>query len=344
MLYLTTHVFGVNTQSFDRYDMAKKWSISDPEFGARTIEENIMLSKKRKEYNVSHAPLFPTIPLTNVIIDNLHMFLRVSDVLINLLVVELKRQDAIDKVKRFTCFDAVKYKHLHSYQKFVASCGVPGYHFYIGQDSKQMKIRSLTGPERLKLFANISIADLLPTFSQSKCLAIQGLWVDLLQLNRTFSKRPDEVTPEDISKFASDSKAWVRRFLDIYHENNVTPYIHAMANHVHEFMTMHGSILPFTQQGLEKYNDIMTKEFFRATCHRNEHALIQIIQKQNRLEHLRDNGASTTKCFEIQCSNCTEAGHNIATCSKPCSNCNFAPCKAHLIERDGHKLRNCIEN
>ena len=150
-----------------------------------------------------------------------------------------------------------------------------------------MKIRSLTGPERLKVFTNISIADLLPTFSPSKCLAIQGLWVDLLQLNRTFSKRPDEVTPEDVSKFASDSKAWVRRFLDIYHENNVTPYIHAMANHVHEFMTMHGSILPFTQQGLEKYNDVMTKEFFRATCHRNEDALIQIIQKQNRLEHLR---------------------------------------------------------
>ena len=158
-------------------------------------------------------------------------------------------------MKRFTCFDAVKYKHLDSYQKFVASCGVPGYHFYIGQDSKQMKIRSLTGPEWLKLFANISIADLLPTFSQSKCLAIQGLLVDLLQLNKTFSKRPDEVTPEDISKFASDSKAWVRRFLDIYHESNVTPYIHAVANHVHEFMTMHKSILPFTQQGLEKYND-----------------------------------------------------------------------------------------
>lgn len=65
--------------------------------------------------------------------------------------------------------------------------------------------------------------------------------------------------------------------MDIYHESNVTPYIHAMANHVHEFMTMHG-ILPFAQQGLEKYND-MTKEFFRATCHRNEDALIQILQK-----------------------------------------------------------------
>ena len=70
-----------------------------------------MLSKKQKEYNVFHAPLFPTIPLMNVIIDNLHMLLRVSDVLINLLVTELKRQHAIDKMKRFTCFDAVKYKH-----------------------------------------------------------------------------------------------------------------------------------------------------------------------------------------------------------------------------------------
>ena len=98
-----------------------------------------MLSKKQKEYNVFHAPLFPTIPLMNVIIDNLHMLLRVSDVFINLLVAELKRQHAIDKMKVVILLD--------SYQKFVASCGVPGYQFYIEQDSKQMKIRSLTGPE-----------------------------------------------------------------------------------------------------------------------------------------------------------------------------------------------------
>ena len=35
---------------------------------------------------------------------------------------------------------------------------------------------------------------------------------------------------------------------------NVTPYIHAMAKHVSEFRQIHGSVLPFTQQGLEKYN------------------------------------------------------------------------------------------
>ena len=32
--------------------------------------------------------------------------------------------------------------------------------------------------------------------------------------------------------------------------------------HVGEFMELHQSILPFTQQGMEKHNDIMTKDYF----------------------------------------------------------------------------------
>ena len=43
-------------------------------------------------------------------------------------------------------------------------------------------------------------------------------------------------------------------------------------------------MVAFTQQGLQKYTDMITKEYFLATCHRNDEALIQIVQKQNRLE------------------------------------------------------------
>ena len=82
--------------------MSKCWSILDPTFGARTVEENIKLSQQRKKtHNVSHPPLFPSIPLQCVVIDNLHMFLRVFDMLIMRLIDELKRQDAIDKAKKF---------------------------------------------------------------------------------------------------------------------------------------------------------------------------------------------------------------------------------------------------
>ena len=61
----------------DCADVEKKWSILNPSLGARTIEENITLyklPKSKKEYNVSNPPLFPTIPLTKVVIDNLHLF------------------------------------------------------------------------------------------------------------------------------------------------------------------------------------------------------------------------------------------------------------------------------
>ena len=134
--------------------MDKTWSIIDTTHGARTVQENIEPSGKprsKKQYNVSHPPLFPMIPLHNVVVDNLHVFLRVSDVLINLLLVDIKRADAIERLNKFNKFDSEKYKHLDAYQNFVSSLGVPGYKFWIGQNSKQLKIRSLTGPEQLKV-------------------------------------------------------------------------------------------------------------------------------------------------------------------------------------------------
>ena len=66
--------------------------MTDATNGARTIEENVRLcsSAPSTKFNVSNLPLFPSIPLTNVVVNNLHIFLRVSDVLIDLVIVELR--------------------------------------------------------------------------------------------------------------------------------------------------------------------------------------------------------------------------------------------------------------
>ena len=112
----------------------------------RTIEENIRLSqrpKSRKEYNVSNCPLFPSIPITNVVIDNLHMFLRVCDVLIDLLIIRLRFEDAIDKVKKFTKFDTLKYKHVYAYQQFVTGLGISGFEFLHWSDVKGSEVSLL---------------------------------------------------------------------------------------------------------------------------------------------------------------------------------------------------------
>ena len=65
------------------------------------------------------------------------------------------------------------------------------------------------------------------------------------------------------------------------------------------------------------------------------------MEKQNRLEHLRDADARPAKRFVIRCSNCSEGGHNMLTCLKPCGSCDFTPFRAHLVLKDGKKVPTC---
>ena len=307
----------------DCHDADKKWSICDKELGARTIEENVStssLAKSKRQFNVSNKPLFPSIPLTNT---------------------ELRRQHAIDKVNKFSTFDVQKYEHLQRFENFVCSLGIPNFQFYIGQNSKMLKTRTLTGTEKLKVFKHIEMVRLLPKMDTMEVARIQHLWTELLEINYLLSKSPDNMSTADVRTFEDKAREWVRRFVDVYHRDNVTPYIHAMANHVSEFMQIHGSVLPFTQQGLEKYDDVMTKQYFRATCHRDTQALRQILEKQNRIEYLRDRDAKKPKCFETKCSNCHQPGHKRLTCLEPCSQCSYTPYRAHLIDVDGLHLPAC---
>lgn len=196
----------------------------------------------------------------------------------------------------------------------------------------------------MKVFKHINIRQLLPTHDEEEVLKIQVLWTELLNLNESFSKHPEAINEATVLAFESDARGWVRKFLEIYHRDRVTPYIHAMANHVGEFMRLHGAILPFTQQGLEKHNDMMTKQFFRATCHRGEDALIQILEKENRMEYLRDAEALMPKHHEVSCSNCKAKGHNMFTCVKPCTHCGSTPFRAHLIELGRRKVPSCTQD
>ena len=102
-------------------------------------------------------------------------------------------------------------------------------------------------------------------------------------------------------------------------------------------MRIHGSIIPFTQQGLEKKNDIITKTYFRSSNHQGEAALRQIIEKQNRIEHMETLGVKKVKVHDVRCSNCNGVGHNRLTCSKACKYCAFIPYCDHLVSSDSDK-------
>ena len=82
--------------------MDKTWSIEDVKNGARTVKSitSCRSQSKAKQYGCIHAPLFPTISITHVIPDVLHIFSRITDVLFDLLIMDIQRQDGVDNGSR----------------------------------------------------------------------------------------------------------------------------------------------------------------------------------------------------------------------------------------------------
>ncbi len=68
----------------------------------------------------------------------------------------------------------------------------------------------------------------------------------------------ENVIAED---FKSQAQQWVKDFCAVYESKHITPYTHAMAIHVHEFIGLHGNVSNFIEQGLEKLNDFTTKHY-----------------------------------------------------------------------------------
>ena len=113
----------------------------------------------------------------------------------------------------------------------------------------------------------------------------------------------------DYSELKSDVHNWVNMFLKVYHTKNVTPYVHSFAHHVPEFIERYGLICKFTQQGLEKLNDVTTQHFLRSTNHRKNEAFKQVMEKWNRLEQLEDDGFKRTHRTQ-HCTMCKGTDHN----------------------------------
>lgn len=294
-----------------RHSLEMQWSIIDEEQGARTTQAIIDASKLPKRstsrYNVSHEPLFTSIPMHRVIPDNLHMFLRIGDVLINLLVTELRRQDGIDKCK---LLDRNKARHVSVYEKYLnEACKIP-FQFYICKDSNTLKWRDLTGPEKYRLFSKVDWPSIFPQLPNVE--TVQQIWQQFFQLINTV--RADSITAEEIDNFEAEGKTWLSLFLSIYQTKNVTSYMHLMVAHLPEFLRIHGSISPFTQQGLEKLNDVYTQFYFRGSNHRELEALKQILLRKNRVEFLTDSGYEREKRTSM-CSLCSQPGHNKRTCT-----------------------------
>ena len=300
--------------AMERHDITKTWSATNPDEGARTIKEIQELSKIKKhknsaKYGCIKQPIFPSIPIDHVIPDILHLFLRISDILINLLILELRRLDGIEKTTATSLNKTLAMNsNVSRYIQFLKECKI-SFHMYVDKDTKTLKWRDLTGPEKLKLFHRIDIETLFPGIPNATL--VQKIWKDFLNIYNTLCLNPINVS--QIKEFRTTVRNWLTLFLSVYQSRHVTPYMHTLIFHVPEFLNLYGSLLPFSQQGLEKLNDNLTKDYYRNTNHQEEGALRQLLLKLNRLEELTDKTSERKKQVH-HCKICNQEGHNSRTC------------------------------
>ncbi|KAJ8017395.1 hypothetical protein HOLleu_45236 [Holothuria leucospilota] len=218
---------------------------------ARTVEKITEYSKQKgnkSKFGCLSPPLFASIPVHRVVPDTLHLFKRISDQLINHLLVELKTFDNIKNCS--ASFDVKSCAHIYRFESFIQSLGIE-WSFSVDTITKLVTARDFTGPELWKIVSNISLVDFTPC--HSKLASLNKIWINFFNLINTLKYT---LSTEEIITFDQSAKKWVELFCEVYLKKDVTPYMHVLSHHVAESLQLNGGILSqLSQEGLEKLND-----------------------------------------------------------------------------------------
>jgi hypothetical protein len=236
-------------------------------------------SFKAIKYGHDRWPIFQDIiPISRYMIDMLHLFLRISDTLINLLV---KDCTLVDKFEAWntTSFNINDYKSLCAFQTFLNKTCRVSFKFVWIAETKKLTWRDLVGPEKIRLFENFDIKQIIP--EHDKLESVTRLWSDFYTIQNDVKNLKVNAT-----QVKEQTRSWLALFLSVYNKTAVTPYIHAFVCHLHEFIELYSDINAFNLQGLEKLNEMTTGQYFKSTNKHND-ALEQILKKRNRMEYLK---------------------------------------------------------
>ena len=259
----------------------------------RTLEEMTKMSQKKgtqEKYSCQHEPLLK-VELDHVVLDELHLLLRVMDVLINNLVKEAVEWDKKENFNKRKADQ--KDNHVKTLQSTIRSCGIS---FDIwektnadGKSSGQYDFTSLLGSDKKKLLSDLP-QKLDACTHKNTCQTVIQIWKDFHELyNIVTNKKP---SPDAIDEYFTKAKNWINLFTSLrdkllgYKRADVTPYMHSLVYHVPMFLKNFKSVKLFTGQGVEKNNDAARNVVLHKSNKRN--AAADVLKQEFRQWELRD--------------------------------------------------------
>lgn len=242
-----------------RHDMSKPKDFYWEQHTSRKIG-NFAEWARQKKYSCAHPPLL-NVPLENVVVDELHLMLRITDNLLTNLVQEAVEWDKEENHNKAPSLrtDA----HLNALVKCINSCGVC---FSVwekknadGKGSGTFDFTSLMGSDKKLLLEHLP-AKLEGVIRPEGSNTVTKLWKSFGDLYKMMNK--DNPSEQEINNvYFVKAQEWITTFTSLgslcqgYQKERVTPYMHIMAYHVPRLMMLHKGIRKFSGQGVEKKND-----------------------------------------------------------------------------------------
>ncbi|XP_028418693.1 uncharacterized protein LOC114544180 [Dendronephthya gigantea] len=251
-----------------RWEMSKDLDFYNTGSVKRTLLE-IKDFQTSKKCCCINPPLLD-IELDHVILDELHLLLRITDRLTENIINEVMQRDSkADFTKKSGEEKGIYLKRL------VSVINELGITFAIwekrnadGKGSGSYDWTSLVGSEKKKLIQllplQLETRDIL--FPETRSTIVK-LWRDFGSLYKLIntSERHDNLFLDIFQQ----SKQFIELFCSLggsrlgYNKARVTPYMHSLAYHVPIFIRDHISFKQFTGQGVERNNDDAKKVFFQ---------------------------------------------------------------------------------
>lgn len=279
----------------ERYDMSLSQDHYETEPMVRTLKETTEnIGKKTQQYGVKYSPVI-SIDFNSICADELHVMLRIFDVLIT----NLAEDSRTLQIERgFRALLQNSESPLKVLEAKINSCGT-SFHFWEKKDvngkaTGKLEWTSLTGGARrlvisrlYKLFDNTCIHE----DTKDKTVLV---WKNF----EAYYKCIQEHNPESNACFEL-AKTFVTSFLDLgahrigYQKENVTPYMHVAVYHIPNMIKRYKNIIQFSGQNIEKLNDDVRKAHLKKSNRWD--GTKEALTLEKRIEHGIKNKLERTK-------------------------------------------------
>ncbi|KAK3704236.1 hypothetical protein QZH41_020490 [Actinostola sp. cb2023] len=272
----------------DRGDMSKPDGFYDQAPMKRTLQEIMeCVSKKRGEnFCCVHQPLLH-IPLDHIILDELHLMLRITDILIGNLVDDVMQWDDKD----YYITRKRQSEHLKKLVEIINSCGVS---FSVwekrnadGKGSGTWDWTSLMGDDR-KILLKLLPEKMETVLQQDTAKTVVHLWKEFADMYFGFIS---SLNPTNVDQYRPRIKNWIDTYADLgehrigYKRERVTCYMHSATYHVPQIVNTYKSLKQFSGQGVEKNSDDARRILQRKANHTDDPA--EILRAEFRIQSLK---------------------------------------------------------